>query len=190
MICLQCLTFVVDRKMTCCQLSITKKLSYLGVMVVSARALKWAMRFYPPLFFQRIWVINFRKDMRGVRVKVNKSLFNRNYNGSIFGGTTFAAADPFYPVLFQQLLTRRGYNKIIVWVKSAEIQYLKPANTALQFDIYIDDEHLNEAEHILNTDGKYIRHFPVEMFDKQGELCVVVNCEVYVRNLLIHKPVQ
>ncbi|PTQ94025.1 uncharacterized protein DUF4442 [Mucilaginibacter yixingensis] len=155
-------------------------------MALSANALKWLIRFYPPLFFQRIWVKNIRSDWRGVTVKVNKSLLNLNYNRSIFGGTLFVAADPFYPILFYQIFTKKGYN-IIVWMKSAEVQYMKPAMTTLTFNIYIDDKTIEEAEHILNTDGKYTKFLPIEMYDKKGDLCVMVFCEVYVRNLNIIK---
>ena len=67
-------------------------------MLVSENVLKWALRFYPPLLFQRIWVIRFTKGFRGVRVKVNRSLINNNYNNSIFGGTImglfFAGINP------------------------------------------------------------------------------------------------
>ena len=76
-------------------------------------------------WFQRIWVVNFSKGFTGVKVKINNSWLNRNYNRSIFGGTLFAAADPFYPVLFHQLFTKKGY-KVMAWSKSAEIQFLKP----------------------------------------------------------------
>jgi len=151
-------------------------------MVISENGLKWLIRFYPPLFFQRIWVIGFKKDFRGVAVRIKKSLFNKNYNRSIFGGTLFAAADPFYPILFQQILTRKGY-KIIVWLKSAQINYLKPGNTDLHFTINIDDSTVSEAEQILNTEGKYIKTFLIEMFDACGEACVSVQVELYVRNL-------
>lgn len=151
-------------------------------MVISEKALKWIIRFYPPLFFQRIWVVAFKKDFRGANVRVKKSLFNKNYNSSIFGGTLFAAADPFYPILFQQLLERKGY-KVIVWVKSAQINYLKPASTNLYFNIDIDDITIDEAEQLLNTDGKFIKTFPIEMLDTYGEVCVSVQAEVYVRNL-------
>lgn len=156
-------------------------------MVISEKAIKWIIRFYPPLFFQRIWVVAFKKDFRGVKVKVNKSLLNKNYNRSIFGGTLFAAADPFYPILFQQLLTRKGY-KVIVWLKSAQVNYLKPANTNLYFDIDLDEDTIREAEYILNTSGKYIQTFSIEMFDKQDELCVSVQAEVYIRNLRLDNP--
>ena len=156
-------------------------------MPVSEKVLKWVIRFYPPLFFQRVWVKSFAKDYKGVSVIIRKSIFNKNYNRTIFGGTLFAGVDPFYPILFQQILKRKGYN-IIVWLKSAQIQYLKPGNTDINFSIVINDETIAEAEHILNTDGKYIKTFPIELFNTHGELCVTVDAELYVRNLNMNKP--
>ena len=47
------------------------------------------------LLVQRIWVQGFDKGFKGVSVKVSKSILNKNFNNSIFGGTIFAAADPF-----------------------------------------------------------------------------------------------
>lgn len=151
-------------------------------MVVSETTLKWAMRFYPPLFFQRIWVQKIGKGFTSVDVKINKSVFNKNYNDSIFGGTIFAGADPFYALLFDQVLQRRGF-KVRVWLKSAQIQYLKPGRTNLYFKIKITEEEIGEAEQILNTVGKFVKAFPIDMYDKNGELCVSLINEVYVRNL-------
>ena len=151
-------------------------------MVVSENVLKWAMRFYPPLLFQRIWVIRFERNFRGVKVKVNKSLINNNYNNSIFGGTIFAAADPFYPLLFHQALTHKGY-RVRVWMKAASINYLKPGRTDLFFNININEADIDEIEEVLNTSGKHIKAYPIEMYNKEGELCVSVLSEIYIRNL-------
>ena len=157
-------------------------LSYIILMIVSEKTLKWALSLYPPLFFQRIWVKKFHKGFRGVDVKINKSLLNNNYNGSIFGGTIYAATDPFYAILFDQLLQREGF-KVRVWLKSASIQYLKPGRSTLFFTILITDEMLNEAIEALNTTGKFIRAYPMEITNKQGEVCATVMNEVYVRNM-------
>ncbi|RZA01280.1 MAG: DUF4442 domain-containing protein [Sphingobacteriaceae bacterium] len=151
-------------------------------MVVSEGLLKWIMRFYPPLFFQRIWVINFEKGFTGARVKISKSILNRNYNGSIFGGTLYTAADPFYPLLFHQLFTKKGY-RVVAWSKSAEIQFLKAGLTDLYFDIKIESNEIAKAEHILNTGGKYIKSHPIDIYNKNGEICVSLTNEVYLRNL-------
>lgn len=151
-------------------------------MKVSANLLKWLLRFYPPLLFQRIWVLNLGKDFRSARVKISRSLLNRNYNRSIFGGTIYAATDAFYPVLFHQIFSHEDY-KIIVWLKSAAIQYIKPGMTNLYFDIRISEEQISEARQILDTDGKYIETFPVELYNTDKELCATVLSEVYIRNL-------
>ena len=151
-------------------------------MAVSENTLKWVMRFYPALFFQRIWVIKFEKRFYGVEVKINKSILNRNYNGSIFGGTIFSATDPFYPVLFYQLLTLKGYN-VIVWSKASRIHFLKPAMTDLFFKINIDDKVISKCEQALKTTGKFVKVFVVDIYDKNGQLCVSVSNEIYIRDL-------
>jgi len=151
-------------------------------MLVSENTLKWALCFYPPLLFQRIWIKKFHKDFRGVDVKINKSLFNKNYNGSIFGGTIYSATDPFYALLFDQLLQRKGF-KVRVWLKSASIEYLKPGRADLFFTVIITDEMLSEAVLALQTVGKFVKAYPMEIKNAEGELCATVMNEVYVRNL-------
>lgn len=157
-------------------------------MVVSEKTLKWGLCLYPPLLFQRIWVKKFHKGFRGVDVKINRSLFNKNYNGSIFGGTIYAATDPFYALLFDQLLKREGF-KVRVWLKSASIQYLKPGHGDLFFTITVTDDMLNEAIEAMNTTGKFVKAYPMEITNSAGELCATVMNEIYVRNLhLGEKP--
>jgi acyl-coenzyme A thioesterase PaaI-like protein len=144
--------------------------------------LKWVMRFYPPLFLQRIWVVKIDEGFRGTTVRIRKSFINRNYNGSIFGGTIFAAADPFYAVLFHQIFSRKGYN-IRAWAKSSEIKFIKPGFTDLSFTIKIDEAAILEAEEILNTIGKYTKAYSIHIFDKNGVNVASVVNEIYMRNL-------
>lgn len=151
-------------------------------MTIKAFWLKWLLRFYPPLLLQRIWVRDIAKDFKSAKVKINLSLLNRNYNRSIFGGTLFSATDPFYPVLFHQLFSHKGYN-VIAWSKSAGIQFIKPGDSDLFFEVKISDDDIAEAENILNTEGKFMKFFLIEIFNKSGELCVAVHSEVYIRNL-------
>jgi hypothetical protein len=156
-------------------------------MIVSETTLKWAMRFYPPLFFQRIWVKKFHRDFRGVTVKIGHSIINRNYNRSIFGGTIFSAADPFYALLFDQIMRKKGY-KVRVWLKSAKIDYLKPGRSNLYFTIILDEGQIAEAEHALRTVGKFVKAFPMEITNKDCEICATVMNEVYIRNLHAGEP--
>ena len=119
---------------------------------------------------------------RGVSVRISKSLLNNNYNRSIFGGTIFAATDPFYPILFHQLFSHKGY-KVICWSKSSQILYLKPALTNLQFSIRLTEDEMNEAGGSLNITGKYIKTHLIDVYDAHGDVCASVQSEVYMRDL-------
>lgn len=140
------------------------------------------MRFYPPLFFQRIWVRRFHPGFKGVDVKVSSSLLNRNYNDSIFGGTIFAAADPFYPILFDQIFKKKGYHTQ-VWLKSGRINYIKPARSNLSFTITLNSEDIDKAEQALENRGKYVSIFRLTLYNESHEVCAQVESEVYIRNL-------
>ncbi len=78
-------------------------------MTISENTLKWVMRLYPPMLFQRIWVKKIYKDFKGIDIKINRSLFTSNLGNSIFGGTIFSATDPFYALLLGQLMQHKGF---------------------------------------------------------------------------------
>lgn len=158
-------------------------------MTISENSLKWLMRFYPPMFFQRIWVRKIHKGFRGVDIKINRSLFTTNLGSSIFGGTIFSATDPFYALLFGQLMKRKGL-KITVWLKSAQIQYIKPGRTDLHYTITISEDMIAEAEQKLKEEGRFIKAYPIEIYDKTGGLCATAMNEVYLRNLEFARPAQ
>lgn len=149
-------------------------------MKVSENSIKWLMRLYPPMLLQRIWVQKIHKGFRGADIKINRSLFTLNFGKAIFGGTIFSATDPFYAILFGQILKHKGYN-ITVWLKSASIQYLKPGRTDLYYSISVTEEMINEVESELNTKGVFVKTYPIEVYSKTGELCAVAKNEIYIR---------
>ncbi len=151
-------------------------------MKLSENSLKWLMRLYPPMLLQRIWVKKIHKGFTGIDVKINRSLFTSNLGNSTFGGTLFSATDPFYALLFGQLMQHKNYN-VTVWLKSAHIQYIKPARSDLYFSIVITTDMINEAENALKNEGKFVKSFPIQIYNTANELCVSATNEVYIRNL-------
>jgi acyl-coenzyme A thioesterase PaaI-like protein len=151
-------------------------------MLVSERVLKWAMRCYPPFLFQGIWTQKFEKDFSGANVKIINHLFNRNYNRSIFGGTIFSAADPFYVLLFHQILIRKGYN-VKLWLKHSTIDFIKPGNCNLYFKINLGPHDIDEVISKLESDKKFIKTFRVEITNKEGVLYALVHNEIYIRKI-------
>ena len=62
-----------------------------------------------------------------ITVKIPLSYKNKNYVGSIFGGSMFSAVDPIPMIQLMTILE----NKYIVWDKSAEIRFKAPAREDL-----------------------------------------------------------
>ena len=149
-------------------------------MKVSENILKWGMRLYPPLLLQRIWIQNIYSGFTEAHVKINRSLLTLNFGKAIFGGTIYTATDPFYAMLFGQILKHKGYN-ISVWLKGASIQFLKPGRADLYYHIKITDEMIKEAEEELNRKGVFVKTYAIEIYSKTNELHAVAKNEIYIR---------
>ncbi|MCY1552983.1 hypothetical protein D9M68_894210 [compost metagenome] len=78
-------------------------------------------------------------------------------------------------------MQRKGF-KARVWLKSASIQYLKPGYGSLYFTIKITDEMIAEAESALTETGKFVKSYPMELYNAEGVLCATVMNEVYLRH--------
>ena len=68
-------------------------------------------------------VVAISDDLMEVFVKIPRSYKNKNYVGSIFGGSLFAATDPIYMI---QLMNILG-DDYVVWDKATEIKFRRPA---------------------------------------------------------------
>jgi len=149
-------------------------------MKVTENILKWAMRLYPPLFLQRIWVQKIYPGFRGADIKINKSLLTLNFGNAIFGGTIYSATDPFFALLFGQILRNDGFS-VTVWLKSASIQFLKPGNTNLHYNIAITDEMVEELKTALEKTGIFVKTYRIEIYSKTGQLHAIAKNELYIR---------
>lgn len=158
-------------------------MSYFCIMSVTPTMLKWVMRFYPPFLFQRIWVKDVADDFKSIEVTIRKSFLNINANKTIFGGTIFSALDPIHSILLDCIFKSRGIKKTVAWLKSAQIQYLKPGTTDLTFRVTLKENQILEALEDIRNNGKVVKTFTTEIFDKTGLKCVECQNEIYIRDL-------
>ena len=88
-----------------------------------------------------------------------------------------------HPILLDQFFKRKGLKKTVAWLKSAKIDYLKPGTTDLTYKIKLDDQEIEEAFQTIMENGKVIKTFTTEVFDKKGIKCAVCQNEIYIRDL-------
>jgi len=61
-------------------------------------------------------------DIQKVDIKIPLSYKNKNYVGSIFGGSLFSATDPIYMIQLLNILS----DDYVVWDKHASIRFRRP----------------------------------------------------------------
>lgn len=141
---------------------------------------RWMMNLFPPFLFGGVHVLEFGPGFRTCRVRVARSLFTRNLQGTTFGGTIFSAADPFHAVMYWQILAHRGV-RIQAWLKRASIAYLRPAATALTMGFALGDDDVDAAVRALESDGRFEREFVTRATDRDGAVCAEVTTLVHLR---------
>lgn len=82
------------------------------------------------------------EDLMSVIMKLPISYKNRNYVNTIFGGSMFSAADPIPMVQLMNLLG----SDYVVWDKSAEVFFKRPAKETLYAEFQYTLEELEEIK--------------------------------------------
>ena len=87
-------------------------------------------------------IIYVSKDLHTVRIKIPLSYKNKNYVGSIFGGSLFAATDPIYMIQLMQILGK----DYVVWDKASVIRFRKPAFSVAYADFHFTSDEIAEIQ--------------------------------------------
>jgi acyl-coenzyme A thioesterase PaaI-like protein len=116
-------------------------------------------------------------DWSEIRLDLPLSWRTRNYVGTIFGGSIYAAVDPIYMLM----LIRRLGPEFVVWDKAATIQFKKPGRQTLHTRFVVNDEELAAIRTALESQRSVDRTYVVELVDGSGTICATVEKLIYVR---------
>jgi acyl-coenzyme A thioesterase PaaI-like protein len=101
----------------------------------------------------------------------------RNYVGTIFGGSIYAAVDPIYMIM----LIRRLGRDYVVWDKAATVRFLKPGREALHARFVVTDAELADIRSALESQRSVDRTYLIELKDSSGTVCATVEKIIYIR---------
>jgi acyl-coenzyme A thioesterase PaaI-like protein len=132
---------------------------------------------YPPFLGMGIRMRKHSDDFTRFEVELREHWYNRNLFGTHFGGSLYAMADPFY-VFIVTINFGKGY---VVWDKSAEIDFLKPAAGTILAVFEISSDELAQMRRVVDERGKSTFHFATDLCNASGEAVARVRKEVYVR---------
>ena len=112
-----------------------------------------------------------------MHVKLPLNWKTRNYVGTTFGGSMYAAVDPIYMVMFIKLLGP----EYIVWDKAATIQFKRPGRSTLRARFKVEDQELETIRKELEGKSALDRVYRIELLDEEGTLCALIEKTIYFR---------
>ena|SRR5688572_711362 len=148
-------------------------LASLTIMAESwnTRVSRWGFNWFPAYRFTGARIEYISADWREVRIRLPLTWRTRNYVGTIFGGSMYAALDPIHMVMLIKLLGP-AYE---VWDKAANIRFRRLGRNTLRATFRVQASDLETIRGIVAKDGKAEHRFTVDLMDAAGE--VVASCE-------------
>lgn len=122
-------------------------------------------------------------DMHEFHISVELGITTRNYVGSVFGGSLYAAIDPIY--MFQ-LIKILG-NDYVVWDKSATIKFIRPVKTTVYAKFELSKDLIGDIKAQVLEHGKYIIELPVELKDKDDIVYFTASKQIYIASKEYYK---
>src|SRR5262245_59503073 len=105
-------------------------------------------------------------DWRAANVRLNLGLRTRNYVGTIFGGSIYAAIDPIYMLLLNKILGP----SFVVWDKAATVRFKKPGRGKLNAQFVVTEDEIATIRDLSSQAKSIDRVYPVEFRDSDGDL--------------------
>jgi Domain of unknown function (DUF4442) len=142
------------------------------------RNFKLLFNLWPPLLGAGIRIKRIQPDWKEVDVEMRLRRWNANYVGTHYGGSLYSMTDPFYMVMFIEILGR----DYIVWDKSASIRFRRPGRGTVYAQFRITDEQIAEIREALKTEERIDREFGVDVKSGEGDVIAEVKKLLQFRN--------
>lgn len=123
------------------------------------------------------------KDLSRIEVKIPLSYKNKNYVGTIFGGSLFSATDPIYMVQLIQLLGR----EYVVWDKSSTVKFKRPANENAYVVFEFTEEELTNLKADISKKNEVDLTKTVLIKSKEGKVFCEIEKTIYVADKEFYK---
>jgi acyl-coenzyme A thioesterase PaaI-like protein len=143
----------------------------------ATRLRRWGFNFFPAYRATGARITFIAEDWREVHIRLPLSWRTRNYVGTIFGGSMYAAVDPIYMIMLIKTLGT-GYT---VWDKAATIRFKAPGRTTLYARFRVTREETEAIRAELRTQPATERNYTVELSDSAGKVHAVIDKTIYIR---------
>lgn len=138
---------------------------------------RWKFNLLPSYRGSGAWITYLAADWREVKIKLPLNLWTRNYVGTTFCGSMYAAVAPMYMAMIA-LNLGTGY---LVWDKSVTINFIRPGRGPLYAHFLITAAELDGFKAVLETQRSLEHTYAIDLTDDQGVVHVSFEELLYIR---------
>jgi acyl-coenzyme A thioesterase PaaI-like protein len=137
----------------------------------------WRMfNYWPAIRGSGVRVTHVARDWTELRVRLKLNWRTRNYVGTIFGGSLYAAVDPFYMVM----ILRQIGDDYVVWDKSARISFKRPGDRTLYGVFEMPAEEVASLRAVVDEHNQTERTYSIDLKDSDGRVYATIDKLLYV----------
>ena len=144
---------------------------------------KWFFNISPMYRRSTGRITSVTRNLSRIEIRIPLSYKNKNYVGTIFGGSLFSATDPIYMVQLIQLLGR----DYVVWDKSSTIKFKRPANSAAYAVFEFTEKEVESIKDDIAKKKEIDLLKIVHLTSKEGKLFCEIEKTIYVADKLYYK---
>ena len=121
-------------------------------------------------------IITVSNNLHNIKIKIPLSWKNKNYVGSIFGGSMLSATDPIYMIQLMKIL---GDN-YIVWDKAATIKYKRPGKETIFCEFKFSPEEIVNIKKNVENKGEVDIIKTTNIVNKNSDVIAELSKTIYV----------
>lgn len=128
-------------------------------------------------------LIDVSEDLHYVKIRIPINWKNRNYAGSIFGGSMLSATDPIYMIQLIQILG----DDFVVWDKTANVKYKRPAKETIFGEfVFSETEIQTIKQQLLEQDELEITK-DMTLENAKNQIFAEISKTIYIANKSYYK---
>ncbi|WP_040280672.1 DUF4442 domain-containing protein [Psychroserpens damuponensis] len=157
--------------------------NFLNRFFKPATIYKYGLNWSPMYRRSTARVIEVSDDLHKVVITMKPSWKNRNYVGSIFGGSMLSATDPIYMIQLMQILG----DDYVVWDKAVEARYKKPAKSKIFGEFIFSEEDIITIKQDLEKKNEIDLVKSMNLVDDKRQIIATFNKTMYVAKKQFYK---
>lgn len=141
------------------------------------RLRRWKFNLLPSYRGSGGWITYLSPDWREVKIKLPLNIWTRNYVGTTFCGSLYAAVAPFYMAMIALNLGL----EYMVWDKTVTIHFKKPGQGTLYAHFKLEAADLEAIKADLEAKRSVERTYTIDLVDAAGVVHVSFEEVIYIR---------